>query len=396
MQPAKSAAPAPPTQTRRVQFHCDIYRAEVHAGVIDYSRQAGWALYDGQIYVPSVPYAEPCDGILAIAGFPALVDWLSQQGVPVVRLLCSRADLPYPAVEPDPEAIGVRAARHFLTLGSPHCVFYTAWLTDETESLFRGFSETLRAAGRAVTLLNFGEGRDPALSAIYSRQERWDFLHQALAKLPRPLAVFAEDDRYAYDLIQAAAMLGWRIPEDIAVLGSDDRELILGKYPVPVSSVDTNLRRIGWEGAALLDRILNGDEPPRETIRIPPGEVVVRRSTATFVCAHPGVTTAVNLLRASFHEPLKVADIARAAGLSSRSLQTLFKEHVGCTVSEELSRLRMEHALRLLRETDLKLSSVATEAGLRNAKYLCEVFRESFGITPTEYRKAQQEERATA
>lgn len=69
-----------------------------------------------------------------------------------------------------------------------------------------------------------------------------------------------------------------------------------------------------------------------------------------------------------------------------RSLQLAFNEHLGHSVSDELSRVRLEHAKRLLRETDLKLDSVAHESGLGNAKCLCQVFRAAFGETPTDYR----------
>jgi LacI family transcriptional regulator len=185
-------------------------------------------------------------------------------------------------------------------------------------------------------------------------------------------------------------MLGLRIPEDIAVLGVDNRSLVLNKLPFQVSSVDSNLHGIGWAGAELLDKILDGDAPPTSPLLVKPRQVVARHSTATFVSNHPGVSAAVDFIRAHYHEGIQVDDIARAAGLSRRSLQLLFKETVGCTISEELSRLRLMHAVRLLRDTDLKLESVAHESGLRTAKYLCEVFRPAFNLTPTAYRDLQK------
>lgn len=200
----------------------------------------------------------------------------------------------------------------------------------------------------------------------------------------------AEDDRFANDLIEAAAMGEWWIPEDLAVLAADNRELILGKYSLPISSVDSNLRGIGWTGAELLDRILDGEAPPKDPIRVKPGPVIARRSTATFTCDNPGVSAAVTFLRARYREPIQVADVARVAGVSSRSIQSSFREIVGCAISDELSRLRLEHAARLLRETDLKLECVAHESGLTSAKYLCEVFRNAFRSTPTEFRETER------
>jgi LacI family transcriptional regulator len=384
-------ASAATQQPRKVEFFCDIYLTEIHAGVVDYAREAGWALYDGKCYDVENTYSEPADGILTVVARPRLLEWLKAQTVPVVQMLSLiGGDAPFPVVQPDPAAIGVRAARHFLTLGSPNCVFYRTWLPDGREACWETFAATLRAAGRTVHLIDFAAGRTFKEITTFPRQERWAWLAEQLRNLDRPLAAFVMDDRYVNDLFQAAKLLEWRIPEDMAVLGADDRPLVLGKQPISVSSVDSSLHGIGWAGAALLDRILDGEKPPAEPIRIAPGQVVARRSTATFICDHPGVSAAMKFLRSHYHEAIHIPEIARAVGLSARSLQTAFKTVTGSTVSEELGRLRLDHAARLLRETDLKLESVANEAGLSNARYLCEVFRTAFGSTPAAYREVER------
>jgi LacI family transcriptional regulator len=379
------------TGPRRVQFFCDSYLAEVHAGIVDYARTAGWSLYDGKCYDVENTYSEPSDGILTIVARPKLAAWLRAQTCPVVQMLSLFGeDLPFPVVETDAAAIGVRAAEHFLTLGSPTCVFYRTWLPDGREACEQTFTATLRAAGRAVHLIDYAPGRSPQELDEGTRQDRWDWLAEQLRPLDRPLAAFIMDDRYVNDLVQAAALLDWRIPEELAVLGADNRPLVLGKQPISISSVDSNLHGVGWAGAALLDRIMDGKKPPAERVRIPPGDVVARRSTATFVCDHPGVSAAMNFLRKHYRKPIHLDDVARFAGLSRRSLQGAFKQFTGCTISDELARLRLFHAARLLRETDLKLESIAHESGLSNAKYLCEVFRPAFHTTPNAYREAHR------
>ena len=378
-------------QLRRVAFYCDIYLVEIHAGVVDYARTAGWALYDGKCYDVENTYSEQVEGILTVVARPRLSEWLQAQTCPVVQMLSLiGGKQPFPVVESDPAAIGARAAEHFLTLGAPNCVFYRTWLPDGREACWETFAATLRAAGRTAHFVDFAAGRSFHEISTGARQDRWAWLADRLRNLDRPLAAFVMDDRYVNDLSQAAALLGWRIPEEMAVLGADNRPLVLGKQPVSVSSVDTNLHGVGWQGAALLDRILDGEKPPAGPIRIAPGHVVARQSTATFVCDHPGVSAAMNFLRTHYREPIQIDDIARVAGLSRRSLQSAFKENVGCIISDELARLRLSHAARLLRETDLKLESVAQESGLRSAKYLCEVFRPAFGATPSGYREEQR------
>src|SRR6185369_8976972 len=98
---------------------------------------------------------------------------------------------------------------------------------------------------------------------------------------------------------------------------------------------------IGWTGAALLDRILNGEQVPPEPVLIKPREVVARQSTATFVCEHPGVSNAVNFVRKHYAEPIRIQEIAKAAAVSTRTLQSSFKQYVGYTICEEISRLRL-------------------------------------------------------
>ncbi len=389
---APSQASTVPKERRLVEFVCDFYVPEVHAGIVDYARKAGWSLLDTTVYAPStlLKYSEDSAGIVAIVSQPELAEWLKMRKRPVVRLLCTMHGSDFPAVEPDGYAIGARGAEHLLTLGLPTFVFYRAAETEETRKMWAGFSSTIEAAGHQSHLLDFSASLPSPPDYATPRSLRWEFLHREMKKLPRPLAVMAEDDRFANDLIEAAALGGWWIPEDLAILAADNRELILGKFPVPISSVDSNLRGIGWTGAELLDRIMNGEPPPKDPIRVSPGLVIARRSTATFSCDNPAVSAAVTFLRAHYREAIQVADVARAAGVSSRSIQTSFRDIVGCTISDELSRLRIEHAARLLRETDLKLESVAHEAGLTSAKYLCEVFRNAFRSTPTEFRELER------
>ena len=375
---------------RRIQFVTDFYLAEMHAGIVDYARQANWILHDGICYMPSAlgSYDEPSDGILALVAFPELKDWLLQRKVPVIRMHCAGRELPFPAVEPDPVAIGATAARHLLTLGQPHFAYYSYGNSKETDACWEGFAAVLRAAGTDPIRLNFSTATGQAPDARPLRDIRWAWLRDRLSQLPRPLAVLAEDDRFLIDLFQAAAMLGWRVPEDIALMGQDDRALILGKLPVPATSLDTGLWRIGHEAAALLDRMLGGEEVPSEVWRVPPGAVVARRSTEVCYHEHAGVSAAITWLRQNFRQPLTIHSLACKAGIGTRTLQQHFKSATGHTFKEELTRLRLDHAAGLLRETDLKLESVAQEAGFANAKYLCDTFRKAFATSPAAYRKS--------
>ncbi|MGC4017298.1 MAG: substrate-binding domain-containing protein [Luteolibacter sp.] len=389
--PLESRVPAAVPQ-RRVQFITDINIAEIHAGVVAHAKAAGWALFDGKCYYPYSKREEECDGVVAVVARPETARALEALDCPVVRLLCSEEGASFPTVEVDCQATGEMGARHLLSLGTLNCGMYRISPSEETNRMWKGFAAEFASAGRIARLLDSSEGLGEPDPENSPRSDRWRWLAGELTKLGRPAALMVEDDRFVDDVFEAAALLGWRIPEDLAVLGVDNRALILGKLPITVSSVDTNLTGLGRAGAALLDHLMRGGKPPAAPWRIPPVQVVKRESTATFVSGHLGVDRVVNHLRTHFASPLRLPELAKSAGLSVRSLQTAFKAEVGHTLSEELVHLRLVESLRLLRETDLKLESVAVECGFGSARYLCRVFRSKLGDTPTGYRERHRED----
>jgi DNA-binding LacI/PurR family transcriptional regulator len=158
--PSENSAPRS-SRRRNIQFVCDFYVPEVHAGVVDYAREAGWSLSDFKCFFPSrmLDEDESYDGILTIATLHELSSWLKTQCCPVLRLLCSEQDFKCPSVEPDSIAIGERAAEHLLMLGSPLFAFYRLWDSPETRRLWEGFSGALAKAGKKAHFIDFSPGR---------------------------------------------------------------------------------------------------------------------------------------------------------------------------------------------------------------------------------------------
>jgi LacI family transcriptional regulator, galactose operon repressor len=187
-------------------------------------------------------------------------------------------------------------------------------------------------------------------------------------------------------LLAACDLAGLRVPEDVAILGCDNHWVEVATARVPLSSVDMNFRNVGWVAAASLDGLMRGGMPSASVTRIPPAGVVARRSTATFITDSPGVTVAILYLREHFREPLQVAALARRAGMSERVFQTEFKRHVGHSAREELLRVRLACAARLLRDTDLKLGAIAAESGIGSATELCRIFAKAYGVSPNAWR----------
>jgi LacI family transcriptional regulator len=382
----------------RVLLITNLNSQELHAGAEEYLRQIGGVLEDSSLRYPGhLPSSEDISGILACClTVPSYLEWVVARNRPVVHMLQSTLQLPgWPRVVQDLEAIGRMGAQHLLTLGDNNLAFYRYFDSPEFTACRDGFVREVEAQGRTVH--EIGPHRvfsSEGCELKGSRRERVQWLKTQLASLPLPLAVMADDDVYALDLVRAAGELGLRIPEDLAILGVDDQPLILNGPPDPISSIDPDLLEIGRVSAELLHRMLQGAAPGSDAVpmlvKIPPKGVIVGDSTGTFRCDHPGVTAAALFIRKHFHEGIWVSDVAAHARMSVRTLQASYPKRVGCTVKEDIQRQRLRRAQDLLETTDLKLAAVALESGFGTLENLCRVFQSQHRITPHAWRMQQR------
>jgi LacI family transcriptional regulator len=99
------------------------------------------------------------------------------------------------------------------------------------------------------------------------------------------------------------------------------------------------------------------------------------------------VAAAIRFIRERGHTPRRVADVLRAVPVGRRTLERRFRKVLRRGLWEEIRRVHVENARRLLSGTDLPMTAVADEAGFPNAKELSVVFRQETGVTPTAYRR---------
>lgn len=389
-----------PERRRIMLVHFDYYDAATHRGIVEWVREHDWSLDASMVRFRELPRIATVDGILITVSRPGSTDWLRKFNCPIVRmhavpsaeLLAGCSD--FPAVEGDFTSIGRLGAEHLLTLGRPHFVFYQRGQGEDVMALRKSFVGRLRAAGHEPTIVDFcadHQDRDPLQPTTLEQRLAW--LTERLRSLPRPMAIMTEDDRFAPDIIEAARILKLRVPTDIAVLGCDDNALCHGVSPIPISSVDSNNFGVGYAAAGLLAGLIEGQPPPKATIYVPARRVLMRQSTATYAGSHAGVSAALRHLRQNFQRKLPVELLARDVGLSVRGLEVAFRKELGCSIQEELRRLRVTAATRLLEETDLKLDAVAAETNLGDAKNLCRVFAKMHGITPDAWRRLHRDGR---
>lgn len=372
-----------------ILFITDPYIEHLLEGVVDFAREQRWALNAMMRRSGRFPEGVRPDGIIATIEHDDTARRLARFRCPVVQILRIRDEVRYPLVIPDYAALGETGARHLLTLGRPHFAFYRRFNAADSNAVRDGFLRTMRDADCEVTRLDFPH--ETPRKAISEKE--WELrLAKKLHALPKPCAIMAEDDRCGAQIIRLALDAGLRVPEDVAVIGCDNHQPDVNLSPVPLTSVDSNLRGMGYAAADLLQRLMSGRPAPAAPVVIAPHGVIERTSTAAFVCADKRIAATVRRIRRDFAEPLAVGTLAREAAMSVRALQTGFKAATSHSLRDELIRCRLTCAERLLEDTDLKIQAVAIECGLGDAKSLTRFFHQKHQLTPNAYRQAFRSE----
>jgi LacI family transcriptional regulator len=153
--------------------------------------------------------------------------------------------------------------------------------------------------------------------------------------------------------------------------------------------VQTDPVRTGYEAAALLDRLMAGERLTQRELLIDPLAVVTRGSTDVLAIEDADVASVLRYIREHAREPLQVADLLAQVPLSRRQLEARFRKWIGHTPRQEIERVRLAHVQRLLLETDLPLSAIATRCGFQHVEYMCVVFKRSTGLSPGHFRQQQ-------
>jgi LacI family transcriptional regulator len=177
------------------------------------------------------------------------------------------------------------------------------------------------------------------------------------------------------------------VPEQVALMGVDNFEYRCAPACVPLSSIDPDQERVGYEAASMLDALMSGHMLAQRAIRIPPVGLVERDSTDMAAVEDVEVARALRFIVQNFHKDLGLRDVARATDISLRRLQTRFKAQLERTILQEINGRRVKHAQALLAQTGKKIHVVAGECGFGNSIKLIRVFRQYVGTSPKRYRK---------
>ena len=98
------------------------------------------------------------------------------------------------------------------------------------------------------------------------------------------------------------------------------------------------------------------------------------------------IAQALKKIQTRFDEPLKVRDLARVAALSEYQFERRIRRIFRITAGQLIQKVRMEAALRRLREGDASIASIASACGYADQSAFTRKFRRVVGYSPSEYR----------
>lgn len=315
---------------------------------------------------------------------PSRTEALVALGFPTV---VTTADVTLPgvgSVDVDDLAVGETAARHLLEIGLRHFAFLGNG-TPYSQQRLKGFRDALQVSRADCATLTIEPTRHQQ-SVEYWREGDSD-LHEWIRALPKPVGVFAVHDPYGRIVAEVCRDNGISVPEQVAIVGADNDELICGLTHPPLSSVHISWEKIGFETARVMEKLIATKEVPAAPLLVAPDGVVPRLSSDLFAVESPRLQSALRTIREQACGGLTVKELLCKVPISRRSLEEQFQRHLHRSPRDEIVRVRLLHARRLLSGTDLGMSLIAERCGFGNAERLSVVFRRAEGCPPSSYRK---------
>lgn len=213
-------------------------------------------------------------------------------------------------------------------------------------------------------------------------------LREWLLQLPRPTAIFAAYDIRARQVQDACREAGLSVPDDMAILGVDNDEVLCETASPPLSSIAMSTEDAGVRAAELLAKAMYRQNRPRGTVNImyTGTHVVARQSTARTLRADALVRRCCELVEANVGRRFSINDLVKSLHVSRRTLEIRFRAATGHSLNAEITNLRLRRAKTLLAKTSRPQTEIAAECGFCDASHMNAVFRRCCGTLPSAFR----------
>ncbi len=347
------------------------YSRSVIRGISSFANARAWTCRVQGLNEQDIPQRpDQFDGLIVQAATPQQVKSLSNTKTPVVNVSSALPMTQFPTVVSDDRAVGRLGADYFLRRGYRQFIFYSPDSRAFAKLRQEGFEQRLAEQSVPCQLA----GNENRLATM-------------LKSSAKPVAVMGSNDRTALAVLDACRDLGLKVPDEVAVLGVDNDDVVQSLAYPPLSTINTARERIGFDAADLLEKLMMGNAIDPNPNLIQPIGVITRQSTDVTAIKDEVVAEATRYIHARAGSPITVDDVAKELALSRRQLERRFRITLGKSILDEILRCRVDRARQLLTETQLTLSQVASASGFASASYFNVVFRKMTNVTPGEYRQ---------
>lgn len=369
------------------------HHQDVFSGVMQFARQRpGWRCvideHPGALTRQRRLDRNAYDGIIARAD-PPIQRLVKRLGVPLVNAQYEHHKPGMATVRIDNEATGRLAAEHLLNRGYSRFGVLVSGRGKNRLDITQAFTERIEEEDKTCDIQTLPEG-DAADASHWVRME--NFLEQWVVQMQPPMGLFIESTITARLLVEMGHELGLRVPQDLAVLCYENNRA-MDEVSTQLSAIENNYERFGYEAAALLDRLMDGQPVPDSPILVPPQGIIARTSTDYFAVEDELVAQALKFISENLAGKLTVESIAYELAVSPRTLQNRFDAALGHGVGSEVRRFRLAAAKIMLAEPERTVASIATRVGFASSAVMSQAFTRELGMSPTAFRKQQLAER---
>jgi LacI family transcriptional regulator len=366
-----------------------IYGRQLLEGVIKYIRSHDeWSVFLEQRDLSTEPPRWlnhwDGDGILSRATTPQLAEVVAAKKMPLVELTDRRDDLGFAHVWSDDAEIGVMAAEHLLERGFRHLAF--CGFTGEA------WSERRQAAFSDCVEKKLGETEIYNSTWLGKVARPWEEEQEHLIKwihqLPKPVGIFACNDVRGQQILNACLEHEISVPEEVAVIGADNDQILCQLCSPQLSSVIPNAEVVGFRAAEILGQLMDGQEVNNREQLIKPIGIVTRQSTDVVAIEDQDIATALKYIREHACTGISVDDVLEQVPMSRSSLERKMRKYLDRSPQQEIRIVQVKRAQQLLTDTDLSMDRIAGMCGFQHPEYMHVVFRRELGQTPGSYRKA--------
>lgn len=213
-------------------------------------------------------------------------------------------------------------------------------------------------------------------------------LEEWLTKLEKPAAVLVAFDDLAHDVLKTCRSCAIEVPNQVSVLGIGNDEPICETAIPPLTSIAVDFEQEGYRAARDLQTMMLRPLVPAVRISLcGVREVVFRASTTASKAPEALAQRALAFIDRHALEGISSADVIAHLRVSKSLADLRFREVTGTSLLQAILDRRLKEVKRLLRETDLRITEIAIRCGYRDANYLKNLFKNTFGISMRTYRK---------